>query len=104
MFLKSINLHNFRCFSDIEVNFNNRLTVIVGDNGAGKSTILEAATIAVGTFSSAMDGLTNYGIRKSDAHYSYFDIGSNVDVQSQFPVEITAKGTVDEKEIGRAHV
>ena len=99
MFLKSINLHNFRCFSDIEVNFNNRLTVIVGDNGAGKSTILEAATIAVGTFSSAMDGLTNYGIRKSDAHYRYFDIGSNVDVQSQFPVEITAKGTVDEKEI-----
>ena len=99
MFLKSIKLHNFRCFSDIEVNFNNRLTVVVGNNGAGKSTILEAATIVAGTFSSAMDGLTSYGIKKSDAHYRYYDIGSNVDVQSQFPVEITATGTVDDKDI-----
>lgn len=99
MFLKSVILHNFRCFSDIEINFNNRLTVVVGNNGAGKSTILEAATIAAGTFSSAMDGLTNYGIKKSDAHYKYFDIGSNVDVQAQFPVEITATGTVDDKDI-----
>ena len=35
MFLKSLVLHNFRCFSDLTVNFNNRLTVIVGGNGAG---------------------------------------------------------------------
>ena len=99
MFLKSIALHNFRCFSDLEVKFNNRLTVVVGNNGAGKSTVLEAATIAAGTLSSAMDGLTNYGIKKSDAHYRCFELGSNVDVQPKYPVEITAFGTVDGKEI-----
>lgn len=98
MFLKSIVLRNFRCFSDLKVSFNNRLTVIVGNNGAGKSTVLEAATIAAGTFTSAMDGLTNYGIKKSDAHYKYFDLGSNVDVQPQFPVEITAIGDIDGEE------
>ena len=99
MFLKSMTLHNFRCFSDLKVNFNNRLTVLVGNNGAGKSTVLEAAAIAAGTLTSAMDGLTNYGIKKSDAHYKCFDLGSNVDVQPQFPVEITAVGTVDGQEI-----
>lgn len=98
MFLKSMVLHNFRCFSDLEVHFNNRLTVIVGNNGAGKSTVLEAATIAAGTLTSAMDGLTNYGIKKSDAHYKCFDLGSNVDVQPQFPVEITATGDIDGEE------
>ena len=46
-----------------------------------------------------MDGLTNYGIKKSDAHYKCFDLGSNVDVQPQFPVEITAVGTVDGQKI-----
>ena len=86
MLLKSIILHNFRCFSDLKVNFHNRLTVVVGDNGSGKSTVLEAAAIAAGTLTSAMDGLTNYGIKKSDAHYKCFDLGSNVDVQPQFPV------------------
>lgn len=99
MFLKSMTLHNFRCFTDLNVNFNNRLTVLVGSNGAGKSTVLEAAAIAAGTLTSAMDGLTNYGIKKSDAHYKCFDLGSNVDVQPQFPVEITAVGTIDGQEI-----
>lgn len=99
MFLKSMVLRNFRCFSSLEVNFNNRLTVVVGNNGAGKSTVLEAATIATGTLTSAMDGLTNYGIKKSDAHYKCFDLGSNVDVQPQFPVEITATGDINGKEI-----
>lgn len=98
MFLKSVVLHNFRCFSDLEVHFNNRLTVIVGNNGAGKSTVLEAATIAVGTLTSAMDGLTNYGIKKSDAHYKCFDLGSNVDVQPQFPIEIIAIGDIEGEE------
>lgn len=64
IFLKTLKLHNFRCFSDIEVNFNSNLTVIAGINGSGKSTVLEAAAMAAGTLSFAMDGLTNYGIKK----------------------------------------
>lgn len=99
MLLKSIVLRNFRCFSDLKIHFHPRLTLIVGGNGAGKSTVLDAATIAAGTLTSAMDGLTNYGIKKSDAHYKCFDLGSNVDVQPQFPVEITACGEVDGKEV-----
>lgn len=99
MFLKSMILHNFRCFSDLQVSFNNRLSVVVGNNGSGKSTVLEAATIAAGTLTSAMDGLTNYGIKKSDAHYKCYNLGSNIDVQPQFPVEITALGEIDGKEV-----
>ena len=72
MFLESLILHNFRCFSDLTVNFNNRLTVIVGGNGAGKSTVLDAATIAAGTLKSAMDGLKNYGIKKD--FYDKYDV------------------------------
>lgn len=99
MFLKSMVLHNFRCFSDLEVKFNHRLTVVVGNNGAGKSTVLEVAAIAAGTLTAAMDGLTNYGIKKSDAHYKCFNLGSTIDVQPQFPIEITSTGDIDGKEI-----
>lgn len=99
MFLKSLQLHNFRKFSNLNIEFNSKLTVIVGVNGSGKSTVLEAATIAAGTITSAMDGLTNYGIKKRDAHYKYFDLGSTVDVQPQFPVEIIAVGQVDGRNI-----
>src|SRR3989344_8197619 len=42
MFLKRINLTNFRNYTSLELDFDQRPTVLVGDNGAGKSNILEA--------------------------------------------------------------
>jgi len=40
--LNRIDLHNFRRFADIIVQFHPELTVFIGENGAGKTTILEA--------------------------------------------------------------
>ncbi|MBI2314831.1 DNA replication/repair protein RecF [Candidatus Daviesbacteria bacterium] len=42
MFLKSLHLTNYRNYSSLELNFDNRPTVLVGNNAAGKSNILEA--------------------------------------------------------------
>lgn len=99
MLLQTMKLHNFRCFSDIRVDFRERLTVLVGGNGTGKSTILEAAAIAVGTWPYAMGIRTGYGIRKTDARNKYFQVGSGIDVQPQFPVEVYADGKIDNKNV-----
>lgn len=42
MFLKQINLTNFRNYSQLELTFDHRPTIFVGNNAAGKSNILEA--------------------------------------------------------------
>ena len=42
MFLKQINLTNFRNYSQLELNFDTRPTIFVGNNAAGKSNILES--------------------------------------------------------------
>lgn len=42
MFLKRLNLTNFRNYSNLELSFDDRPTVLVGNNAAGKSNILEA--------------------------------------------------------------
>jgi len=41
MTVKSLTLKNFRCFKEIHIDFDERLTVLVGINGAGKTTILD---------------------------------------------------------------
>lgn len=41
MFLKRLNLTNFRNYSTLELNFDSRPTILVGNNAAGKSNILE---------------------------------------------------------------
>ena len=42
MFLKQLNLTNFRNYSILHLNFDGRPTVLVGNNAAGKSNLLEA--------------------------------------------------------------
>jgi len=40
MKLDQLHLHNFRCFGDLDVTFHDKLTVVVGANGAGKTAII----------------------------------------------------------------
>lgn len=47
MRLDSLTLTNFRCFADLHIGLHPKLTVIVADNGQGKTTILDAARIAL---------------------------------------------------------
>ncbi len=42
MFLKQLSLTNFRSYSNLELKFNSRPTILVGNNAVGKSNILEA--------------------------------------------------------------
>lgn len=42
MQLKSITIKNFRCFADLTLNFDNKFVLISGNNGTGKTSLLEA--------------------------------------------------------------
>jgi len=45
MILKNLKLKNFGCISDIELNLNNNINLISGNNGQGKSMICDAITL-----------------------------------------------------------
>jgi predicted ATP-binding protein involved in virulence len=40
--LKNMKLTNFRQFHNLDISFHERLTVLIGENGSGKTTVLEA--------------------------------------------------------------
>lgn len=46
MFIKKVKIKNYRCYKDFFVEFNPQMNIIVGNNEAGKSTILEAINLA----------------------------------------------------------
>lgn len=95
MIIESIALKNYRCFEDIEMTFHEKLTVIVGDNGSGKTSILEGLAVSLGTMFTGLDGLGGISINKTDARLKTYLMGESEDVQPQYPVEITTVGDMD---------
>ncbi len=93
MQLKTLKLRNFRRFEELEIAFHEKLTVLIGINGTGKSTILDAAAVAVGSLFIGFNGLAGPSIKANDALVKAFSMGSNEDVQPQYPIEIEAEGT-----------
>lgn len=43
-----LRIQNFKCFEDYSLDLDPRFTLLVGDNGAGKTTVLDALAIAAG--------------------------------------------------------
>ena len=70
MRLKSVTLRNFRCFEEAILDLHPRLTVLVGDNGSGKTALLDALVVGLSPIlyylSSAEQRLTGIGFRDTD--------------------------------------
>lgn len=52
--LNNLSLTNFRCFAQCEVELHPRLTVLVAENGGGKTAVLDAAGTALAVFVKAL--------------------------------------------------
>lgn len=82
MKIQSLKLHNFRCFDEKEFQFHDKITII---NELGRSSILDALSIAAGTFFRGLYGFSGKPpfICQTDSNGCY-------------PVEICAEGYLDE--------
>ena len=47
MKMTSVTLKNFRCFKNLTIDLDEKLTVLVALNGQGKTSVLDAIRIAV---------------------------------------------------------
>lgn len=47
--IRSIDIRNFRCFEQLKIDSCHRINIIVGDNGSGKTALLEGIFFALGT-------------------------------------------------------
>lgn len=92
MKLQKMTLQNFRCFENLEIDFDDRLTVLVGVNGSGKTALLEAARIALSNLLMVTGGSVQ-AIMDHDVRYTHIQQGSQVFKIDHYPVMVEAAGT-----------
>lgn len=66
IYIKSLHIENYKCYENVDVEFNNSTNIIVGNNEAGKSTILEALNLC-------LSGLINGRYIKNELNECFFN-------------------------------
>lgn len=69
MELREINISNFKMIEQMNISFQPGFNLLLGDNGAGKTTMLEAITVALGGFLTGMEDVATRNILKRDIRY-----------------------------------
>ncbi len=52
-YIERIELHNYRKFENVEFKLDRNMNLLIGENASGKTTILEAVTVALGAYLAA---------------------------------------------------
>ncbi len=93
--IKSLDLNNYRRFKTLHLSFDDYLNVIVGNNGVGKTTLLDGCAVAVSSLLEKMEDSRSCSVRKGDARYITVQKGSSAIRQGQYPVAIEATGSLN---------
>ena len=100
MKIHTLELRNFRKFEDYTFQFHPDFTVLIGDNASGKSSILDALAVMLGTYiPKYQDGVVRGGINKKDARLRIFEKYDQVTLEQQKPTFLNAQGTLHGKDI-----
>ncbi|WP_211620894.1 AAA family ATPase [Halomonas sp. PGE1] len=88
MKFKRMTLTNFRHLVHFDTTLDERLTVLVARNGQGKTTLLDALAILLGSFVGTFDMGKGRHIERSDARHQRE--GEEAEQEQQYPVRIAA--------------
>ena len=88
MKINCIKIENFRGYKSLNLDLDPSFNLIIGDNGSGKTALLEALTVAMGSFFLGIRNVNSRGIYKKDIHITTNEFSE----EYSYPVRIEACG------------
>ena len=97
--LLELHIHNLAIIEDISLNFNNGMTVLTGETGAGKSIIIDAVSLLSGGRGSA--DFVRHGVNKCilEGHFTMPNNQELIQLFEQEAIEIDPKRLIIQREI-----
>ena len=100
MKIKKLYLENFKMFKEKGIEFEGNFSLIIGDNGTGKTSILEGLSIALGGFLAGIDGVKTRNINMDEVSLRDEKLGDGTYIsEPQFPCSLICEGELDNETI-----
>jgi predicted ATP-binding protein involved in virulence len=94
-----LEISNFRKFDSACFTLNPNFNILVGDNAAGKTAIIEAIGICVGTYLCGIAPRESWSIRPYDVRHHFFSKGGVLTSEPQLPARVKCRGRLHGEEL-----
>jgi|GluameStandDraft_1065615.scaffolds.fasta_scaffold13462_2 predicted ATP-binding protein involved in virulence len=99
MYLKEVNIQNFRGIESCQLHFHDKMNLIIGENGVGKTSILEAIAVGLGGVICDLDGVSKKNLSHEDFRKEYKKVGDGSYTQKTcLPLAIGCKAVLGDSE------
>lgn len=96
MIFKEVQIQNYKAIKDMQLQFFPGVNLLIGDNGVGKTPVLDALAVALGGFLDGVPGVSVRGIQQNDIHIKSKRIaGASSAIEYITPVAIDCKMEID---------
>lgn len=94
MRIDQLRVTNFKGFANRELRFHPEFNLVVGENGTGKTSILDALAVAAGSLLLGLRGYDSRHIRPEDVRFVAVESQSSTQWESQYPCTVDTSGRV----------
>ena len=99
MYLKKVSIKNFKAIAEMELELQKGVNLLIGDNGAGKTSVLDAVAVGLGGYLSGVTGVSAKNISSDQVRFQLVKMGSaSSAIEYQIPTEIGCVLEVGEEE------
>lgn len=98
MYINKLNITNFKKIEHLELNFKKGFNLIIGDNSSGKTSVLEAISVALGGFLAGIDNISTIHFKKDEIRRVNSWIGDgSYNTKFQTPIMVDCVLTLHDK-------
>lgn len=100
--LKNIQITNYKKYDSLSLNFGGESMLIIGENGSGKTTVLDAIATMLGGYLQAFKDIPaseRHSINKADIKIDIHDRDDNITVEYKIPVCVNGNLHVNTQEV-----